>query len=57
MSPIGAGIGYDVPGSYDPLFWSFVALSAGAAGVVLLVRDTTEVPASRPSPSFEPATR
>jgi hypothetical protein len=48
MSPIGAGIGYDVLGSYDPLFWSFVALSAGAAGVVLLVRDTTEVPASTP---------
>jgi MFS family permease len=38
LAPIGAGLAYDLFGGYDPLFWSFSALSALAAGVVLLVR-------------------
>ncbi|MCC6495807.1 MAG: hypothetical protein IT193_06065, partial [Propionibacteriaceae bacterium] len=39
IAPIGADLGYDVFGAYDPLFWGFVFLSALAAGVVLLVRE------------------
>jgi MFS family permease len=39
IAPIGAGAAYDLLGSYDPLFWSFVIFSALAAVVVLLVRE------------------
>jgi MFS family permease len=38
LAPIGAGAFYDLLGSYDPLFWSFVALSTISAGVVLMIR-------------------
>ncbi|MFN8635174.1 MAG: MFS transporter [Chloroflexota bacterium] len=42
VAPLGAGLVYDLMRSYDPLFWSFVLLSAVAAGVVLLVRSSAE---------------
>src|SRR5205823_4598008 len=48
IAPLGAGVAYDVMGSYDPLIWSFVLLSALSAGVVLLVR--SEVPAAEVAP-------
>ena len=33
-----------LPGSYDPLFWGFAMLSASAAAVVLLVRESAGHP-------------
>lgn len=36
LAPISAGVAYDLLGSYDPLFWVFVVLSAVSAGAVLL---------------------
>lgn len=50
LAPISGGAAYDLFGEYDPLFWSFVVLSAVAAGLVLLVRG--EAPASEPLPSM-----
>jgi hypothetical protein len=38
IAPLGAGLAYDLLGSYDPLIWGFVVLSALAAGAALLVR-------------------
>jgi MFS family permease len=38
IAPLGAGVAYDLMGSYDPLFWAFVLLSIVSAGVILLVR-------------------
>lgn len=58
IAPLGAGVAYDVMGSYDPLFWAFVLLSILSAGVILLVRadapDAETVPA--PAPASEHAT-
>src|SRR5688572_21996033 len=39
LAPISAGAAYDLFDGYDPLFWGFAALSALAAGVVLLVQE------------------
>ena len=39
-------VGYDLLGSYVPLFWGFVALSALAVAVVLLVRESGPAPES-----------
>ena len=38
LAPISAGAAYDLLHSYDPLFWTFVALSAVPVGAVLLAR-------------------
>jgi hypothetical protein len=38
LAPISGGAAYDAFGSYDPLLWAFVGLSALAAGAALLVR-------------------
>ena len=38
LAPLSAGVGYDLLHSYDPLFWSFVVLSAIPVGAVLLAR-------------------
>jgi hypothetical protein len=46
VAPIGAGVGYDLLGSYVPLFWGFVVLSALAVAVVLLVRESGPAPES-----------
>jgi MFS family permease len=49
LAPISAGVAYDLLGSYDPLLWAFVLVSAVPAGAVLLVRQkgtTVEQPAS-----------
>ena len=40
LAPISAGAAHDALGTYDPLLWAFVALSAVAAAAVLLVRRT-----------------
>ena len=47
LAPISAGAAYDLFGAYDPLFWTFAALSAVSSGLVLLVR--------APSASIQPA--
>jgi hypothetical protein len=47
IAPIGAALRYDVLGSYVPLFWGFVLLSALASGVVLLVREARPAPESK----------
>jgi cyanate permease len=49
IAPIGAGVGYDIFGSYVPLFWGFVLVSALAAVVVLLARETREVAEMNPA--------
>jgi cyanate permease len=36
--PLVAGAGHDRFGAYEPVFWGFVAVSAGAAGAALLAR-------------------
>ena len=58
LAPISAGVAYDFFGGYEPLLWTFSALSALAAGVVLMVRSETgtssanvDEPASRDSES------
>jgi Major Facilitator Superfamily len=56
IAPLGAGVAYDLLGSYDPLFWSFVLLSALAAGVVLLVRADSPIVGPVPAPASEQAT-
>jgi MFS family permease len=38
LAPISAGAAHDLLGSYDPLLWGFVVLSAISAVAVLLVR-------------------
>jgi MFS family permease len=38
LAPVGVGAAHDRLGSYDPLFWAFVVLSAVPIGAVLLVR-------------------
>ncbi|MCC6176247.1 MAG: MFS transporter [Chloroflexi bacterium] len=38
LAPVGAGAAHDLLGSYDPLFWGFVAISCIPAAGVLLVR-------------------
>jgi MFS family permease len=38
LAPISAGAAYDLLHSYDPLFWTFVVLSAIPVGAVLLAR-------------------
>lgn len=38
LAPISAGAAYDLLGTYVPLFWGFVVLSAVPVGAVLLVR-------------------
>jgi hypothetical protein len=38
LAPISAGVAYDLLHSYDPLFWSFVVLSAIPVGAVLLAK-------------------
>jgi len=53
IAPLGAGVAYDLLGSYDPLFWSFVLLSALAAGVVLLVRADSRIVETAPLPAPE----
>jgi len=57
LAPISGGVAYDLLGSYDPLFWSFVLLSAISAGVVLLVRQAAPVPEPLPSTAIPAATR
>jgi MFS family permease len=39
-APLSGGVAYDTLGSYEPLFWTFVGLSAAAAGAALRVRRT-----------------
>jgi MFS family permease len=53
IAPISAGVAYDFFGGYNPLFWSFVVLSAVASATVLLVRAD---PAAD-TPAAEPATQ
>jgi MFS family permease len=48
-APLSAGAAYDFFGAYDPLLWTFAALSLGAAGVVLLVRETPPEPEPAPT--------
>lgn len=49
LAPISGGAAYDVFGSYDPMIWRFVLLSAlSAAGAVLLV------PQEAPTPEMPP---
>jgi cyanate permease len=36
--PLVAGVGHDRFGSYEPVFWGFVVVSAAAAGAALLAR-------------------
>jgi sugar phosphate permease len=48
IAPLGAGVAYELMGSYDPLFWSFVLLSALSVGVVLLVH--AEAPSAEALP-------
>jgi len=38
LAPISGGAAHDMLGSYEPLLWAFVGLSAVAAGAALLVR-------------------
>jgi hypothetical protein len=47
LAPISAGAAHDVLGTYDPIFWAFVALSIIPSGAVLLAR--------RPTPASPPA--
>ncbi|MCC6495804.1 MAG: hypothetical protein IT193_06050 [Propionibacteriaceae bacterium] len=54
IAPVGAGVAYDLLGSYDPLFWGFVMLSASAAAVVLVVRESAGHSESEPSPTAHP---
>jgi MFS family permease len=45
-APLSGGAAYDLFGAYDPLLWTFAALSAVSAGLVLLVRAETGLPAA-----------
>ena len=51
-APLSAGAAYDFFGAYDPLLWSFAALSVVSAGLALLVRSeaagTQTVPVAAP---------
>jgi MFS family permease len=40
-APLSGGAAYDAFGGYEPLFWTFAALSVMSAGLVLLVRAET----------------
>jgi MFS family permease len=51
VAPLGAGVAYDVMGSYDPLFWSFVLVSALASAAVLLVRADAPGAEAEPAPA------
>lgn len=42
LAPITGGAAHDLMGSYNPVFWAFVLLSALPSGAVLLVRETSE---------------
>jgi MFS family permease len=37
-APLSGGAAYDLFGAYDPLLWTFAALSAVSSALVLLVR-------------------
>jgi MFS family permease len=52
-APFSGGAAYDLFGAYDPLLWMFAALSALAAGVVLLVRETPPAPESVASSTMQ----
>ncbi len=36
VAPVGAGLGYDLAGNYEPIFWSLALLAAAGAGAVLI---------------------
>jgi cyanate permease len=42
LAPVGAGIMYDLLGSYPPIFWALAVLSALAASIILLVKRSDE---------------
>jgi MFS family permease len=46
LAPVSAGAAHDYFGSYDPLFWAFIALSAIPSGAVLLIRRPAATPTS-----------
>jgi MFS family permease len=48
LAPVGVGAAHDRLGSYDPLFWAFVALSVVPSGAILLVRRPMAAPEPRP---------
>jgi hypothetical protein len=49
LAPFGVGAGHDALGTYDPLFWAFVALSIIPSGAILLVRQPGPAAQSTPS--------
>ena len=57
LAPISGGAAHDLFGSYEPLLWAFVGLSAIAAGAALLVGrgpapvESSGPSATRPAPS------
>lgn len=55
-APLSGGAAYDFFGAYDPLLWTFAALSAVSSGLVLLVKAEAAAPASQPSPAEQPVT-
>ena len=50
-APLSGGMAYDLFAAYEPLLWTFAALSVVSAGLVLLVR-----PADAPVDSVSTAT-
>lgn len=51
LAPISAGMAYDALGTYAPLFWAYAALSAVAAGVVLLAKRSDAEPVMPSTPA------
>ncbi|MCC6176102.1 MAG: hypothetical protein IT305_12420 [Chloroflexi bacterium] len=47
-APLSAGAAYDFFGAYDPLLWTFAALSVMSSALALLVRAETDVPTPVP---------
>ena len=43
IAPVGAGIMYDLLGSYPPIFWVLAGASALATGAILLVDHDREM--------------
>jgi MFS family permease len=47
LGPVAAGVAHDWFGSYQPILWAFVALSAAASGAALLLSQNAKIATGR----------